>query len=257
MSTPAFFHKLYEESEAEGLGLSFADFAQALCGIGGASRTAEFYRQLHLKDLALAQACCRGIQTAWEFFSRRYKARLYADAMAISRNESIARELADSIYGDLFASRLASYTGRGSLDGWLKAVLSRAYVDRYRAQRRFVSLDERLVVIHHTLFSDLSTLVDPRLNEAIKEVFLGLSAEQRYLLASYFFDQRTLAAIARTLAVHESTVSRRLNSLLQSLRGRITRILREKGMTVRQVQESFEIDVRDLTLDLRRQFVRE
>jgi RNA polymerase sigma-70 factor (ECF subfamily) len=259
MAYPASFRKAYEESEAEALGLSFPDFAQTLDSIG------EPTQQLHLKDLALAQACCRGSQTAWELFSSRYQKRLYADALAIARNETVARELAGAIFGDLFASRLASYTGRGSLGGWLRAVLSRAYVDRYRVQRRFVSLDERLGVIHDTLFSAAPSVVDPRLdprlNEAVKESFLALPAEQRYLLASYFFDQRTLADIAKTLGVHESTVSRRLNGLLQSLRRRITRILHEKGMSLRQVQESFDTDVRDLTIDvqgdLRRQFARE
>jgi len=263
---PVYFRKLYQESDAEHVGLSFAEFAQALQAIHPSSGE-ESYRTLHLKDLALAQACIRGIPGAWDAFSQRYREGLYASALIISRNDSAARELADSIYGDIFVSRanaqgrsqprLASYTGRGGLEGWLKAVLSQAYIDRYRSQRRMVSLDERLMVIQTTLFTDLPAAVDPRLSEAIKEAFLALSAESRFLLAGYFFDQRTLAELARTLGVHESTVSRRLDRLTKLLRTRIGRLLRGKGMTIRQVQESFRTDVRDLSLDLRSHFARE
>jgi RNA polymerase sigma-70 factor (ECF subfamily) len=251
MTYPAHFRKLYEQSEGEALGLSFPDFAQAL------SERSPTGQSLHLKDLALALGCSRGIPTAWDRFSHRYGERLYASALVLSRNESIARELADSIYGDLFASKLASYSGRGSLEGWLKAVLSQAYIDRYRSGRRIVSLDDRLATIEQTLFSDLPTAVDPRLTEAVQQTLLALPPDQRYLLAGYFFDQRTLAELARTLGVHESTVSRRLDRLIKLLRVRITRILREKGMTMRQVQESFKTDVRDLSLDLRGSLIRE
>ena len=55
------------------------------------------------------------------------------------------------IYADLYGtntrdgqrvSKLASYTGRGSLEGWLRTVLSQEYVNRYRRTKRLVSLDE-------------------------------------------------------------------------------------------------------------------
>jgi len=263
---PAYFRKLYQESQAERVGLPFSDFAQTLREIHP-SFSEDSYRALHLKDLALAQACIRTIPGAWDSFSQRYRDGLFAAALNISRNESVARELADSLYGDIFVSggnaqgtrqsRLASYTGRGGLEGWLKAVLSQAYIDRYRSQRRLVSFDERMMVIQTTLFSDLPAVVDPRLGEAIKEAFLALPAESRFLLAGYFFDQRTLAELARTLGVHESTVSRRLDRLTKLLRTRIGRLLRGKGMTIRQVQESFRTDVRDLSIDLRSHFARE
>lgn len=246
---------LYVESEAESFGLSFEEFAQALSGSNESGR-------LYVKDLALALACSRGVVRAWEIFEQRYRDRLYAAALVIARFDSVARELADSLYGEIFVSRngerrskLASYTGRGPLEGWLRAVLSQAYVDRYRSQRRTVSLEERLDSL--PLFSDVASPVDPRLNESIKEAFLQLPAEQRYLLTAYFFDQRTFAEIARTIGVHESTVKRRTDRLIRLLRGRISRSLREKGMSVREVEESFQTDVRDLTIDLRSQLVRE
>ena len=58
---------------------------------------------------------------------------------------------------------------------------------------------------------------------------LGASAEDRFILASYYLDGRTLAEIARTLAVHESTISRKLDKLAKSLRKQIVTRWSEKA----------------------------
>ncbi|MFZ0227918.1 MAG: sigma factor-like helix-turn-helix DNA-binding protein, partial [Mycobacterium sp.] len=92
---------------------------------------------------------------------------------------------------------------------------------------------------------------DPRLEEATDEALAELSAEDRFTLASYFLDGRTLAEIARSLGLHESSVSRRLDRLSSGIRKRILAGLRERGMSHAQAAEALETDVRDLTMDLR------
>lgn len=262
--------ELYEASEGEDIGLSFADFVQCLLDLGrnelgpdiSRSQAIDFCSKLHLKDLALAQACSRGIAVAWERFVCRYRGRLYAAALVLVKDEPLARELSDSISGDLFGSgardgdmripKLASYTGRGSLDAWLKAVLTHAYVDRYRSERRVVSLERHLDSLKSLVSEGVERSTgDPRLNDAIKEAFLQCRAEKRFLLAAYFFDKKTLAEIAGTLKVHESTVSRRLNRTLHELRKSIACSLRKRGMSMREIQELLQTDVRSLSLDVR------
>ncbi len=81
----------------------------------------------------------------------RFREKLYDIARQITREDSAGRELADSVYTDLYGtktregervSKLSSYRGRGSLEGWLRTVLAQEYVNTYRKQRRLVSLDE-------------------------------------------------------------------------------------------------------------------
>src|SRR5262250_1648504 len=95
--------------------------------------------------------CAAGHEHAWEVFMVRFRGKLYDVARQITREDSAGRELADSVYADLYGtktrdgervSKLNSYGGRGSLDGWLRTVLAQEYVNRYRRQRRLVSLDE-------------------------------------------------------------------------------------------------------------------
>jgi RNA polymerase sigma-70 factor, ECF subfamily len=78
-----------------------------------------------------------------------------------------------------------------------------------------------------------------------------LSPEERFILASYYLDQRTLADNARTLAVHESTISRKLDKLNKSLRKQILTKLERSGMSRRQAEEALAVDVRDLRLNIR------
>ena len=270
---PPFFLELYEVSEASDIGLSFAHFSEALLAIGGQFLPAkasdwqitQFYRNLHLKDLALAQACCRGGAIAWECFLARYREKLYAAALVITRNDSAARELAGSLWGDLFpnqegarevpCSKLASYSGRGSLEGWLKAVLAHAYVDRYRSERRVVSLDQCLKAIgtaclKQPAMQGSTAQFTRELRQAIEEACMEHPAEQRFLLAAYFFDDWSLAEIAKRLGVHESTVSRRMDRILRELRASIILNLRKLGMSPRQIAESLQADVRDLPFEI-------
>jgi RNA polymerase sigma-70 factor (ECF subfamily) len=272
------FWELYKASEGSEIGLSFAHFAEALSTIeqrflapaADDRQITQFYSKLHLKDLALAQACSRGCAAAWERFLSRYREKLYSAAMLIAKNDSMARELADSLAGDLFgtgeaaniaSSKLASYSGRGSLEGWLKAVLAHAYVDRFRSQRREISLDQQLAAIGAACLSQpaaqqgrlqYGTEADAtaRLHSAIEEACLARTPEQRFLLAAYFFDGSSLADLAKSLGVHESTVSRRMDRVLRDLRRAIVAGLRRRGMSPRQIAESMESGVRELPFEM-------
>jgi len=228
----------------------------------------ELYASLRAEELALARACAAGHERAWEVFLTRYREKLYDIAGYITKESSTARELADSIYAELYGtttrdgqrtSKLASYTGRGSLEGWLRTVMMQEHINRYRRQRRLVSLDEETE--EGTQFAtpepERAIAIDPRVEAAIDEVLAALPAEDRFVLASYFLDERTLAEIARTLGVHESTISRKVDKLAKSLRKQILAALGRRGMSRRQAQEAIEVDVRDLRVNIRSRLAQE
>jgi RNA polymerase sigma-70 factor (ECF subfamily) len=78
----------------------------------------------------------------------------------------------------------------------------------------------------------------------------SLPAEDGFILACYFLDGRTLAEIARTLNVHESTISRRIEKLTSKLRKNIRDGLIRQGMNRRQAEEALQTDVRDLQVNV-------
>ncbi len=268
--------ELFQKAGAERLGLSVEDFSRILYEIAAKylppestpSEARDLLAGLHLEELCLARACARGNELAWDTFLTRYRAKLYSAAYAIAKDEGAGRELADSLYADLFGtstregrrlSTLNFYTGRGSLEGWLRTVLAQEFVNRFRAQRRLVSLDEQTEA--GAQFPEKpaegQSPPDARLEAATDEALSGLPAEDRFILASYFLDDRTLAEIARILGVHESTVSRRLERIVKATRKAIAKGLMRRGMSKQQAEEAMEADVRDFSIDVRRRLVQE
>jgi RNA polymerase sigma-70 factor (ECF subfamily) len=261
--------ELYTRSGAAAYGISAEQFASILEEIerkylpkGTAGEQAEFCGALKLEELALARACAAGHERAWEDFINRYRQKLHGMALHITRDAAHAAELADSLFADLYGvsvrdgarhSKLVFYTGRGSLEGWLRTVMAQEFVNRYRKQKRAVSLEEQTEEGVQFVARDPepAPTFDHRLEFATDQALGELSAEDRFTLASYYLDGRTLAEIARSLGLHESSVSRRLDRLSTALRKRILAGLREQGMSHAQATEALEADVRDITLDLR------
>jgi RNA polymerase sigma-70 factor (ECF subfamily) len=262
--------ELYANSRGDKLGLTRDSFAMILREVGAKylsattteSEARAFFLALRVEELALARACASGNEFAWQLFLTRYREKLYQSALHIAREDSAARDLADTLYADLYGTttregrrvcKLASYTGRGSLEGWLRTVMAQEFVNRYRRRKKLVSLDEESEDGAQFAAPNPEPLpaADGRLEAATDEVLGALSAEDRMVLASYYLDGRTLAEIARVLGVHESTISRKLDKLTKTLRKQIMARMTKNGMSRRQAEEALEVDVRDLQVDIR------
>lgn len=275
MVAPDLLAELYVKAECDKVGLTRESFAVILREVrakyAGAASQAEartFFLSLRVDELALARACAAGSNVAWEIFLTRYREKLYLAALRIARQDSAARDLADSLYADLYGtatrdgerkSKLASYTGRGSLEGWLRTVLAQEYVNRYRRTKRLVSLEEESEegVQFQAPEPEPTVPSDSRVAQATDQVLTDLPAEDRMVLSAYYLDGRTLAEIARMMGVHESTISRKIDKLAKGLRKQILATLGRRGMSRRQAEEALEVDVRDLQLDIRRSLAQE
>jgi RNA polymerase sigma-70 factor (ECF subfamily) len=227
-----------------------------------------FLLTLRVEELALARACAAGNNSAWELFLIRYREKLYQSALRIAREDSAARDLADSLYAELYGtntregervSKLASFTGRGSLEGWLRTVLAQEFVNRYRRTKRLVSLDEENEDGERFAAPERGPVsaTDSRLESATDAALAALPNEDRVVLSAYYLDGRTLAEIARMLGVHESTISRKVDKLAKSLHKKILAGMVQQGMSRRQAEEAMDVDVRDLQVNIRRSLAQE
>jgi RNA polymerase sigma-70 factor (ECF subfamily) len=262
---------LFEKSGGERYGLTLQAFGVVLEQVAvkyvpqaSQQQKLEFWRDLKLEELALARACAAGHDAAWQAFLTRFREKLYDIARGITKEDSSARDLADSLYADLYGtsekegrrvSRLNFYMGRGSLEGWLRTVLAQEFVNRYRKTKRLVSLEEQAeegVQFSAAPSSSPVSPLDSRLGAALDEALGLLSGEDRLVLASYYLDDRTLTEIGRMVGVHESTISRRLEKLLKGLRKQVLAGLVSRGMNRVQAEESLEADVRYLQVDVTR-----
>ena len=262
----AFAAAHYAESGAAQFGIDVAGLVTLLADVlaqrGSNDDVEAALQSLRLEEVVLARACVAGNERAWDLFLTRYRNAMYDAAYKIARDEASARSLADSLYAELYglskdgvvrASKLRYYLGRGSLAGWLRTVVAQEYVNQYRKTKRETSLEAAVEDGHQFAADNSETpLIDGRVESATAAELATIGPEERFLLAAYFLDHRTLLEISKVLGVHESTVSRKLERVTASLRKRIRKRLIEAGMSARQADEAMQdVDVRDLQVKVR------
>lgn len=228
----------------------------------------QFIDALHADDLCLIVACERNDEQAWSELVERFGATVRSAARSACSNEEMAEDLAQSIWAELYGLRareagrpsgkIAYYSGRGSLGGWLRAVVGQLAVDQHRKTSRLVQTEEdadfdRLAQNAQTAGEGSGLRgapldpeqalaegragadVEAALARAIKE----LGAEDRLLVKLYYFDGLRLREAGAVLGVHEATASRRLARVHTEIRQRVEAILtREHGWTREETARS-------------------
>jgi RNA polymerase sigma-70 factor (ECF subfamily) len=212
----------------------------------------------------LARACAGGNERAWEHFVALYQQPLVRAAVAITGSDTLGRDLAGALYAELYGLKerdgqrrcpLDSYKGRGSLIGWLRTTLAQRHVDHHRRSHRELPLDDPLNSYDppalepepEKLPADLIVL-----GKAVEEALARRQVEERFLLAAYYIDGRTLQQIAQALHVHETTISRKLRRVIDDLRKQLFRNLRRAGLSRRAAEEALGADPRDLDINLKK-----
>lgn len=268
-------HDLCALADCTSVGLTQPEFAQILLSVAGrchynqpptavptAAQREAFFRSLHLAELALAHACALGREPAWRLFLARYREPLAQAAVAITGSVSLGRDLADALPAELFGlstrdgdpdarrSPLLSYTGRGSLLGWLRSTLAQRHIDRHRRTHREAPLNDLEPPAAEPIATPAPETLT-RLQQALTTVLRSLDPEDAFILSAWFLEGRTLLQIARLLRVSEATVSRKVKRLTANLRALLCTRLQAGGLSRRAAEEALGTDPRDLTLNLR------
>ncbi len=282
---------LYAQSQSGRWGLSRERFAATLersakkrlaAGAVAPQKLEDYFRALHLEDLALATACAEGCEAAWEHFFSAYRPYLRNAAAAILRcraGSAEACELADSLFSDLYGlaggqtadrSLFRYFHGRSSLKTWLRAVLAQRHIDAIRAGRRFEELgdDETSDGLQQTPLGRQSQPGDPHrerymalFTRALQQALERLEPREKERLRLYYAEEKTLAEIGRLLGEHESSISRHLDRVRGDLRQHVEEILRlgfvtpngsaaEPGLSDAEIALCFEYCAEDSPIDL-------
>jgi len=270
------------------VGLAGADANQP----AGSAR--QFIDELQDLDLYLALACARGNESAWWEFDRRYRSFIERLARHLLSIRADADEVIDYVYAELFGtkvvngvrmSKFRTYTGRGSLQGWLRAVVSHAVIDFYRRRQDEVSLDRLEEVgeemkVRHTRAgqanrneeSMVASVVRERYRSvtvaALDQALATLDDHEKLLLLYYHVEGLKLREIARIVEeptspirrwfqrrgrsggkarVHESTVMRWLEKAYEKVSERFHAELGKKhGLKPAEIEICLSIATEDL-----------
>ncbi|MFN2412662.1 MAG: hypothetical protein ABR535_06360 [Pyrinomonadaceae bacterium] len=182
-----------------------------------------FLDQIQHEDLFLALACANGSERVWWEFDQQHRSYMERVARRLAKTETDAQEVVDSVYVELYGTRVvdgervskfASYSGRGTLRGWLRTVIWHSLVDLHRATQEEVSLDEIIETVGegtaHASFAEMPAgdemeMVDhiarSRYRTAtfssIESAFSSLEPHEKLLLLYYHVDELKLREIAK------------------------------------------------------------
>lgn len=236
-----------------------------------------YLESLHAADLALAVACSLGNPAAWDYFMAEFRPELYRAARAIvghaAGKDASARDLADSLYADLYGLRESEgrrkslfdyFHGRSKLATWLHAVLAQRHVDEIRRARKSESLEDETGEVRddvHTAAAAPRVAIQPPdperaanlaiLQAALAAAIGSLDPRDRLRLAYYYADDRTLAEIGRLLGEHEATASRKLERTRREVRAHVEASLRDgKKWSSAQVRACLECASGEWPFDL-------
>jgi RNA polymerase sigma-70 factor (ECF subfamily) len=232
--------------------------------------SADFLSSLNANDLCLAAACAKGDDSAWEDFFREYRSYLLSVARTMTQDAGAAEQLADSTFAELYGlreadgarvSKFSFYSGRGSLRGWLRAVVFQLSADHHRQTSRLVQTEEpeEMDRIAHAAekpapksTTDLDYVRDryrDAVAQSLRRAIGDLDSRERLLLAYYYYDELTLREIGQMFDVHEATISRWLTKVQKHIRKLVEKGLsRDHSFNRREVAESIELAAEQLDL---------
>jgi RNA polymerase sigma-70 factor, ECF subfamily len=201
--------------------LSTDDLARYVAALAGAQPIASWLSGRPAADLYLACGCSALHPAALAAFDDHVLSQVESFLTSMRPDRVFVDEVRQVLREKLFvgaAPKIAEYSGRGSLLGWLRVVTVRTALNLRR--RRTEMLDgaagggagaERGPGLDPPIDPELDYLKDhyrAAFRAAIEASFAVLSSEQRNLLRLHFLEGMTLHQLATLFQVHRGTVAR-------------------------------------------------
>jgi RNA polymerase sigma-70 factor len=189
-----------------------------------------FLRSIQADDLFMALGCANGNERAWWEFDQQHRTYLERISRHLASTDLNAREVVDLVYVELYGTRVVdgervskfgTYSGKGSIRGWLRTVIWHSLVDLHRASHDEVSLDEMTENVGEghaqSTFAEpnpggetemIDDLAKARFRNAtviaIESAFSSLDDHEKLLLLYYHVENLKLREIARLVEVPTS-----------------------------------------------------
>lgn len=183
----------------------------------------EFIDSIRADDLFLALACASGSERAWWEFDHQHRGYLERISRFLASTDLSAQEVIDHVYVELYGTRVvdgvrlskfATYSGKGSIRGWLRTVIWHALVDLHRASHDEVSLDGMTESVGegytHSTFANKDLGGEEQMHdelshdrykkatfESMRSAFSSLDDHEKLLLLYYYSEGLKLREIAR------------------------------------------------------------
>lgn len=169
-------------------------------------------------DLELVRRAQRGDQAAFQALVHRNEDRVYALALRIVRSAGDAEEVAQDAFVRAWKG-LPRFRGDSAFSSWMYRITARLAFDRaaqLKGRRgREAQVEAIEDVAGHALPSDEGDRAGAR---QLERLVRALPDAQRLVVTLYYFQDRSVAEVGRTLRMPENTVKTHLSRARAALR---------------------------------------
>jgi RNA polymerase sigma-70 factor (ECF subfamily) len=188
---------------------------------------------LHTSDLYLALACAAGDRHALAAFEQRFAAEMTRSLARLRLDPTTADEVAQVVREKLFVTgKIASYSGKGPLGAWLRAMVVHTAVSAHRKEQKHAGESD-------SLLGEAAASSDPELaqirekyaaafKEAFKDAFLALPERDRNVLRLVYAEGLTAEQVGLAYGVHRVSVARWIGQAKEGLLDGTRSLLRDR-----------------------------
>lgn len=178
--------------------------------------------KLHLEDLYLACACLHDDQAAWRALDKIHLSRIRDFVARVDSSPAFADEvrqrLAEKLLHDPTGTpggkpgKLALYTGKGPLGGWIRVAAVREAQNTRRGVK--LSVDPSDVALaspdHDPELQLLKRKYAREFKEAFAAVLASISQDERNILRLHYLDGLTIEEVGKAYRVSRATAARHI-----------------------------------------------
>jgi RNA polymerase sigma-70 factor (ECF subfamily) len=222
------------------------------------AKTKEALAAVHASDLYLACAVCQRDRAALAYFEDHFMARVPDYVLRIRVGREIVDEVQQKLRERLLMGedgktpKIAEYSGKGALGGWLRVAAVRTTLNHVRSAgpktealggEMSLAADPELAYVKehaHDLFAD-----------AFKRVLGGLDAAERTILRLHYIEGLTMDQLAHLYKTPRSTIARRVGEARKQILVATETLLRDErrlspssvASVIRQAKSRLEVTI--------------
>ncbi|WP_394836743.1 hypothetical protein LVJ94_07525 [Pendulispora rubella] len=217
-----------------------------------------FLDTVRAADLYLACGVGRGDRAAIAYFEEHFMGHVPEYILRIETGRDAVEEIRQRLRERLYlgrpdstpAPKIADYSGKGALGGWLRVVATRAALNHVREKApKSGRLRDELAAGSDPELAYVHACAQDLFCDAFKRALMDLASNERAMLRLHYIDGLTMDQLSHLYKTPRSTIARRVAEVRRRILETTERLLRDErrmspsaaASVIRQAQSQFEI----------------
>ena len=171
-----------------------------------------YHYMIQIEDTYYIEKVLAGDTKSFAVLVDRYRDLVFTLALRMLKNREEAEEVAQDTFIKVFKS-LSKFKGEAKFSTWIYRITYNSCLDalkKYKHEYQKDTIDEFTEWQLETLDNAFEILADKEQSQIIEACLQKLPEEESFLLTLYYFDEQSIAEIAKIVAISEANVKVKL-----------------------------------------------